>query len=257
MNMSRASRRAAHSVIRFVCAFAFLASLSPANAEDARPSREAGVVFALSLGGKLYDNHFVMTETEEPKGLNPDYPDNVSAGYLGTWRCVSCHGWDYRGAEGERGKLATSSAFKSLAPMAELEPSAVQARFAGAHPELIEGGLTEQAARLVSLFLSGGQIDRDAVLDKEGKAKGKAEDGQMIYEGACMNCHQVDGRAFLRGEAGDKPSLGWVSRNRPEQVLHKIMNGFPGTDMLAMRFLDQNSIADLVAYLQTLDPGQK
>ena len=60
-----------------------------------------------------------------------------------------------------------------------------------------------------------------------------------------------------RGERGDKSSLGWLARNRPEQVLHKVMNGFPGTDMLAMRFLPDQQVSDLMAYIQTLDSKQK
>lgn len=257
MTSFRTARRSTRTIAHLMSALGFLMVVISASAEDARPSGEASLVFALSLGGKIFDNHFVMTETEPPGKPNPDYPDYVPPSYVGTWRCVACHGWDYRGSDGERGKLAKSSAFKSLAPMGKLEPSAVLSRLNAAHPNLSKAGLPEQAAQLLSLFLSGGQIDHNVILDDKGRSRGNPADGQMIYEGACMNCHQIDGRAYLRGEKGDKPSLGWLSRNRPEQVLHKIMNGFPGTDMLAMRFLDETSIADLLAYLQTLDPSQK
>jgi mono/diheme cytochrome c family protein len=61
--------------------------------------------------------------------------------------------------------------------------------------------------------------------------------------------------AFISAEKGDLPSLGWVSRHKPAQALHKIRNGQPGADMVAIRFMDDRAVADLMAYIQTLDPG--
>ena len=61
---------------------------------------------------------------------------------------------------------------------------------------------------------------------------------------------------YLNGEKGDRSSLGWVARNRPEQALHKIMNGVPAAEMLSLRFLSDIQIADLLAYLQSLDPNE-
>ena len=78
--------------------------------------------------------------------------------------------------------------------------------------------------------------------------------GKDIYEGTCTRCHQADGKAPLYGEAGNKASLGWIARNRTEQAVHKIRNGVPLADMLSLRFLDRESLAGLLAYLQTLDP---
>ncbi len=227
------------------------------SAKDTKPSDEVGEVFVLSLGGKLYDNYFIMTEKLSPETKNPDYPDYVPAGDMGTWRCVACHGWDYMGAKGERGKLAATAAFTSLRGLEGMELPIVLDRLKIAHPDVVKTKLSDQAPEILAIFLSSGQFDRSEVLDDNGKSKGSAPAGKMIFEGACMGCHQIDGRAYLRGEQGDKPSLGWVARNRPEQVIHKIMNGFPGSDMLAMRFLDISHVADLLAYLQTLDPGQQ
>jgi hypothetical protein len=46
-----------------------------------------------------------------------------------------------------------------------------------------------------------------------------------------------------------------VSRHRPAQALHKIRNGQPGADMVAIRFMEDSAVADLMAYIQSLDPG--
>lgn len=228
-----------------------------AQSVDQRLEENVGEVFVLSIGGKLYDNLFTMLGKNEPAQANPDYPDYVSSKSLGTWRCVACHGWDYLGAEGERGAQGKSVAFRSLRGVEGMDPKLISNKIRSA-PHTYDGEvMPEYAADILGLFLSLGQYDARALLDEKGRSRGTASAGQSIFEGACSNCHQLDGRAYLRGERGDKSSLGWLSRNRPQQVLHKILNGFPGTDMLAMRFMPDQQVMDLMAYLQTLDANQK
>ncbi len=238
---------------------ATICGVLPARAQtvDQKLEENVGEVFVLSIGGKLYDNLFTMTGQEPPKESNPSFPDYVSSKSLGTWRCVSCHGWDYSGADGERGATGKSAAFRNLRAMAGLDPKIIAAKIRSAPHSYSADVLPDFVVDILALFLSIGQYDRVVLLDEKRQSKGSAEAGQPIFEGACSNCHQLDGRAYLRGERGDKSSLGWLARNRPEQVLHKIMNGFPGTDMLAMRFMPDQQIADLMAYVQTLDAEQK
>ena len=117
--------------------------------------------------------------------------------------------------------------------------------------------VSELTIRLLAVFLSQGQYVARDFLDANGEAFGDPEAGQAIFEGACINCHEIDGRRYVHGERGDRSSLGWVIRNRPTRALHKIMNGVPGTEMLSLRFLADSQISDLFAYLQTLDPGER
>ncbi len=223
---------------------------------DRPVEQDVGEVFVLSIGGKLYDNLFVMTGIEPPKNENPKFPADVSSKRYGTWRCVACHGWDYAGAGGERGADGKARAFHSLRGVIGADPKEIAAKIKSAPHAYSAQALPDYVAEILGLFLSIGQYDRNALLNKSGLSSGSATDGQSIFEGACSNCHQLDGRAYLRGERGDKSSLGWLARNRPEQVLHKVLNGFPGTDMLAMRFMPDKQIGDLMAYLQTLDSKQ-
>ncbi len=228
-----------------------------AQTVDQQLEENVGEVFVLSIGGKLYDNLFTMLGKEEPAKANPNYPADVSAKSLGTWRCVACHGWDYSGAAGERGGVAKSPSFTSLRAMEGMDPKDISNKIRAA-PHVYDAELMpEYVADILGLFLSVGQYNASALLDENGASRGTASAGQPIFEGACSNCHQLDGRAYLRGELGDKSSLGWLARNRPQQVLHKVLNGFPGTDMLAMRFLPDQQLMDLVAYMQTLDAKEK
>ena len=105
----------------------------------------------------------------------------------------------------------------------------------------------------MALFLSAGQHDMTEVISPEGAAKGNSLKGKDIYQGVCISCHGETGREPIYGEPGGQSSLGWLSRNRPEEVVHKIRNGVPNADMLSLRFLDLSKIGDLLADLQTLD----
>jgi len=218
---------------------------------------EFGRGFILSLGGKLFDNLWTGTDLTPPKGTHPNYPKGLAASGPQTWRCIACHGWDYKGAEGMLGKVKKDPAFKSLRSLAGVDPNIIMEKFRKAPHNYPEGKLPNLTLDMLATFISYGQYDRDAYLDEAGKSRGDWKKGRDIYEGACMNCHQVDGRAYLEGEQGDKSSLGWIARNRPEQALHKIRNGVPGADMIAIRFLEDRQIIDLFAYLQHLDQREK
>ena len=61
-------------------------------------------------------------------------------------------------------------------------------------------------------------------------------------------------KAGLPPRDGRKPSLGWLARREPNRVLHRVINGFPGQAMLALRFMEDEAVRDLIAYMRTLDP---
>ena len=238
-----------------ITAMGILASSAPFGAQRMDfEIGEFGERFIVTLGGKLYDNLWVMTETRPPTGRNPAFPRDVALSADETWRCVSCHGWDYRGAQGERAQFGQNKAFHSLKHLAGAERDAIIAKIRGPSHNYPEAALPDFVLEMLAAFISRGQYDREAVLDGAGRVMGDVKRGRDIFEGACMNCHQPDGRAYLTGEKGDRSSLGWIARHRPEQALHKIRNGVPGAEMLALGFLEPDQIRDLVAFLQTLDP---
>lgn len=220
-------------------------------------TEELGPVFLVALGGKLYDNLWAVLEMAPPTGRNPAFPAGTDVADADTWRCVSCHGWDYRGAEGERARATPGLTAPSLVALREGDPAMIAQRIlAPTHPfPAIE--LPDMAVLLMATFVSSGQYDLSSFFDEAGRAVGNATAGRDVFEGACISCHQLDGRAFLRGETGDRSSLGWVTRNRIEQSLHKTLNGVPAAEMLALRFLDPSQVADLFAYLQLLDSQER
>jgi cytochrome c553 len=206
----------------------------------------------ISLGGKLYDNHWLQSERKPPSELYPDYPEEIDVAPSQTWRCVACHGWDYSGADGHLGQRVPSPLFVSLRnSVGKPAQEITRVLKSGRHREIVEV-LEPKQVEALSVFISVGQHDIREILS-DGQATGSSERGKDIFEGACVSCHQKDGKAYIQGEPGDKPALGWVAVNRPAQALHKIRNGVPGADMLSLRFLPQSRVTDLLTYLQTLD----
>lgn len=229
-----------------VCALFFITTTAYAGDEF------LGRQSVISLGGKLYDNHWLQSERQPPSKRFTGYPDEIDISASDTWRCVSCHGWDYSGADGHLGQQASSPLFVSLRGSAGKPAQQITAVLkSGIHREITKPLKPDQLEAL-SVFVSVGQHDITQALS-EGKAAGSPERGKDIYEGACVSCHQADGKAYIQGEPGDRPALGWVATNRPAQALHKIRNGVPSADMLSLRFLPETRVIDLLAYLQTLD----
>ncbi len=220
------------------------------------PQARPGEAAVLSLGGRLYDNHWAVTGRQPPSVRHPLAPAELDIAPAATWRCVACHGWDYRGGEGHLGSISASPVLKSLTGVRGRKPKDLVARMTAPPHRDMTTPVPGKLLLAIAKFLSVGQHDMSTLVDAQGRPTGDPLRGKDIYEGTCVRCHQADGKAPLYGEAGDKSSLGWIARNRPEQAVHKIRNGAPLADMLSLRFLDVESVAGLLAYLQRLDPPQ-
>ena len=249
--MARRLKRAATILSTPLLVTLLLSALPAATVQAAEEETELGPVFLLSLGGKLYDDLWRVLDQEPPAERNAAIPADSGTSARATWRCATCHGWSYTGAE------IGGAAFPGLTTLAGTDPKGVKERILDAAHPFPSAEIPDLALELLSLFISEGLYDRTDFLNEKGQALGNPEFGRDIFEGACINCHQLNGRRFLRGEHGDRSSLGWLVRNRPEQALHKILNGVPAAEMLSLRFLSSEEIADLIAYLQSLDPAEK
>ena len=219
--------------------------------ESAGYETEVGPTFLISLGGKLYDDLWMVLDQQPPPGTNPAFPPTNLYSSRDSWRCVSCHGWDYTGVQ------INDTRFPNLQGLKGVDPFAIAEKIRDPGHPFPADQVSEITLTLLGVFISEGLYETGWFFNTEGQASGDPIAGQAIFEGACINCHQIDGRRYLKGERGDRSSLGWVIRNRPTQVVHKILNGVPGAEMLSLRFLADTQIADLLAYLQTLDANER
>jgi thiosulfate dehydrogenase len=148
------------------------------------------------------------------------------------------------GADGAYATGSHASGIKGINGMKGGDPAAVVALLkADAHgygDKLAEQDLTDLAN-----FVVYGQIDWPKyVADK--KSTGDAEAGKQVYVTACIGCHGAEGKL-----PKEIPPLGSLTSN-PWEVMHKILNGQPGEAMPALRAIDHQISANVLAYLGTL-----
>ncbi len=205
-------------------------------------------------GGRLYNSWYTEIGVKPPSRRHPSYPTkgklrNTSRA---TWRCQECHGWDYLGKDGAFAKGEHATGIKGIRAMDGVEPSVIVALL---KDERHQYGnlLSEHDLYDLALFVSKGQVDMHAFVDPEtGEAKGDKVRQKSLYTTICSSCHSLDGM----GVSLKAPSLGDFARKAPWQTLHGILNGHPDEEMPPLRILDQQTIMDVMTYIQQLPPGK-
>ncbi len=213
-----------------------------AHAQDMADPSEA---YTLSRGAQLYDKWWVPIKAPEPKETHPAYPAAGKKSGKNTWRCKECHGWDYKGAAGAYSKGSHFTGIKGVSGMAGADPAAIADLLRADQHGYTADMIPDSALADLALFISKGQVD-PAPFMADGKSNGDVAAGKVFYQGLCAGCHGLDGR-----KVKDADSLGSVSGNTVE-LMHKVLNGQPGEAMPALRVLDRQLVADIVAYVQTL-----
>jgi cytochrome c553 len=208
----------------------------------------------IGFGGRLYDNWFEALDVDEPEGTHPAYPAVGQQEGSTTWRCKECHGWDYKGRDGEYGSGSHATGIVGIQAMIGADPSAIRAIIEddthGYTPEMIPPEAMDRLAR----FVTRGQHETALYFDyATGRALGEAEPGERYYQNICAPCHGFDGMALNFSGDPDAPEyVGTVGVQNPLEALHKIRNGQPGQPMPALRVLPRQDVADILAYIRTL-----
>ncbi len=199
---------------------------------------EASVV----RGGRLYDNWSTESRNQPPPGPHPAFTvknsTQRSVNATDTWRCSTCHGWDYKGKHGMvgiRGKQGSDPA----AIVALLKNTTH--RYGGI---LSDGDLLDLAN-----FVSRGQIDAQKLIGAEQRTKTPATSYEKFYGTICAGCHGSDG-----GNLREVAPIGDAARQRPDEVMHYLINGHSGGVMPALSALGGDFAARILAYVQTLPP---
>ena len=208
---------------------------------------------ALARGGKLYDKWFKVIKAEKPKDTHPAWPaSNTKKKGNTTWRCKSCHGWDYQGKDGAYGSGSYKTGIKGVNGMAGADPGKIVAVLKDDTHKLA-GKMDDADFKDLALFVSKGQVDMSKYIDSATKAPkgGDAARGAQYFNTMCAQCHGKDGSL----PKDMKKTLGKQMGN-PWEVMHKILNGQPAEQMPALRALDRQVVADILAHVSTL-PKEK
>ncbi len=199
-------------------------------------------------GGLLYDKWYKVIKAEKPKETHPAWPStNTKKKGDATQRCKACHGWDTLGKDGAYATGSYKTGIKGLREMQGVEPEKIVAIIKD-KTHAFDGKMAEQDFQDLALFVSKGQVDMDTLIERSSKkAKGDAAKGSTYYNTMCINCHGKDGSL-----PKEMPLLGKLANKNPWEILHKILNGQPAERMPALRALDHQVSADVLAYLQSL-----
>lgn len=210
--------------------------------------RSIHLAASIANGGRLYDDWQVHTGGQRQALPHPAYP--AKAYYAGTpaetWRCKACHGWDYKGSQGQYAKGDQVTGIKGIRAQAGTAPDQIIGVLRS-NTHMYGAVLKHRDLQDLANFVSRGQIDMDTVIDpRTGLSRGDAAHGQGHYLTLCAGCHGPEGRFVA------KRHLGKVSRDDPWHSLHNMLNGHPDDAMPALRELDAKVASDILAHLQTL-----
>ena len=208
----------------------------------------------LARGGKLYDKWFKVIKAEKPKDTHAAWPtSNTKKKGNTTWRCKSCHGWDYKGRDGAYASGSYKTGIKGINGLAGADPAKIVAIMKN-QTHGLAGKMDDRDFNDLTLFVSKGQVDMDKYIDRAAKKpkNGDAARGEAYFNTLCAQCHGKDG-----SQPKDmKKTLGKQISGNPWEVMYKILNGQPGEQMPALRALDRQVVVDIMAHLTTL-PKEK
>ena len=207
-------------------------------------------LLSMVRGGRLYDNWLKQTRQDAPPVAHVSYPKGgVFVGNPGAnWLCHACHGWDYKGKDGDYGKGSDHyTGIKGINGMIGADPAKIATVLADANHGF-DKVLRKGSIQDLAVFVSKGQIDMDKFIDrKTGMAKGDPERHKAFFETVCATCHGREGLMIRTMQP-----LGDAARDHPYKVLHNVMYGHPNEVMPALKPLDDQTLVDLVALMQTL-----
>lgn len=242
-----------------ILAFTFFSLLAAVSLLAAGRSWSGQVLGDAVRGGRLYDDWLILGQ-RLPEGDHPLWNSQETNRRRGgaTWRCVECHGWDYKGVDGAYGSFSDHyTGFRGVQGVIGASHNEVVAWLDGtrnpAHDFYIYIG--EAAMFDLAAFLRTQQANVDLMIDPAtGLALGNVERGHSWYTLACLDCHGEQGDAINLGTGNLPLYLADVAVADPWQAVHRIRFGIPARDMPAVESLgwSLSRVADVLAYAQSL-----
>jgi cytochrome c553 len=212
-------------------------------------------------GAQIYDRWYAALGVSAPQGNMPIWSrqsTNTRSG-LDTWRCSECHGWDYKGVDGEYASGSHETGFPGLIPAVNnMTEADILAQLKGEKdPEHDFSKYIDDAAlQKVALFLKEGLIDDSEYINSVSLKvlSGDMTHGKQLFEQVCARCHGTDGTKIIFRTEGVDEYLGDVANRDPFRFLHRTRFGVAGTEMPVGYELGWTPAdgRDVLMYAQTL-----
>ena len=226
MKVPRSSMAVLISIITLLIVSASLAAEATPTPDD------------IIRGAQLYDKWFAVLGVEPPAGNMPIWSRQSTNTRSGgdTWRCSECHGWDYRGAQGEYQSGSHYTGFPDLyilLPDLSVEDivSHLHGNIDPAHD--FSAYLDDTSLTQLAYFLKFGTIDDTAYINPISLRVVEADfdHGKELFQSTCIKCHGEDGKKIIFRTEGIDEYLGSVATRDPWRFLHRTRFGTAGTSM--------------------------
>lgn len=245
--------------------FLFLAVFFNSNV----PRASAAIDPAIPRGAALYDKWYAVLGTDPsagaPAGNMPVWSRQTSNSLSGpdTWRCTTCHGWDYLGKDGAYGTGSNFTGFPGLlnASKTMSNEKILEQLSGGRDPQHdFSKFLSREDLDTLVVFIKQGVIDDREFIDPVTlKTKNSnSENGKNLFTSNCSKCHGIDGSTLKIRFDGQDAGLGLIAVQDPWRFLHKTRFGTPGTDMVIgynLGWTPQDG-RDVLSYIQTVRSAQ-
>jgi cytochrome c553 len=214
-------------------------------------------------GALLYDDWMQVKGVAAPSGNHPIWGRQSSNTRSGpdTWRCVSCHGWDYQGKDGAWSSGADYTGFPGVYAARNLPISSLVGILQGAgDPEHdFSAYLSPEDRNALAVFIREGLVDDNQYIDRVSRRVigGNVEHGKALYEQTCATCHGDDGLKITFRYEGMQVSLATLAVQDPWRFLHRTRFGVaraPEMPIGATLGWTAQDGRDVLAYAQGLAP---
>jgi mono/diheme cytochrome c family protein len=214
-------------------------------------------------GAMLYDRWYAALGEAPPSGDMPLWSHQTTNTHSGedTWRCVSCHGWDYQGRDGAYRYGSNYTGF----------PGVYSARDKGSEEiiAVLKGGnntehdfsayLDDKEMGQLAEFITTSLIDDTEYINPQTLEVigGDIDHGQELFTQTCSECHGEDGKTINFRFEGRDAWIGTIATLDPWRFLHKTRFGTPGTHMAigAEKGWTPQDGRDVLVYARSLYSG--
>jgi cytochrome c553 len=184
------------------------------------------------LGARLYDDWSkIVPGASIPVGNNLIWSrqtNNTRSG-ADTWRCVTCHGWDYQGKDGAYKSGSNATGFPGILADSDLSQSELVSIISGGNDLQHDFSvfLRDEDLNNLAVFIQDGLINDNQYIDiiTRKVISGDLENGQTRYENTCATCHGIDGRKLTFRYEGVDTALGTLAVQDPWRFLHRTRFG--------------------------------
>lgn len=211
----------------------------------------------IKYGGQLYDNWPKLMKAD----LNADHPLYPAASKISgptTWRCKECHGWDYIGKKGKYSKGSHFTGIDGIVGAGKKELSEIAGILSGdMEGHDLSQFMEKDEINALAMFIRNGLVEINSAVGGKGEGLGDAVNGKLLFEAQCASCHATDGNSIdFKGKNDGVQGVGWYANKNPQETLHKIRWGHPGSYMPSMvsdNGMSFKQTVDILTYSQTLD----